>query len=98
MLRSVGMTKKEFNQMVGLESVFYGAKSLAMVLPLGVVFSLVIYRALYNSGAVIKYTFPLMPFLASILAVFVLLVCIMRYSLHRINEQEIIETIRKDMV
>lgn len=98
MLRSVGMTKKEFNRMIGLESIFYGTKSLAAAIPLGIAFSIIIYRSLMNELLDIPYTFPLGALLIAVLAVFLLLVCIMRYSLHRIHQQEIIETIRKDMV
>lgn len=98
MLRSVGMTKKEFNRMVGLESIFFGMKSLAVAVPLGLLFSLLIYQSLQNDTLEVTYTPPLGALFISILAVFLLLICIMRYSLHRINKQEIIETIRKDMV
>ena len=98
MLRSVGMTKKEFNRMVGLESIFYGMKSLAISVPLGLLLSFLIYWALQNDTLEIPYIPPIEALFISILAVFLLLVCIMRYSLHRINQQEIIETIRKDMV
>ena len=37
MLKSVGMTKKEFNKMVRLESVFYGTKSLLIGIPIGII-------------------------------------------------------------
>lgn len=98
MLRSVGMTKKEFNRMVGLESIFFGMKSLIIAVPLGLIFSLLIYQSLQNETLEVTYIPPLGALLLSILAVFLLLICIMRYSLHRINQQEIIETIRKDMI
>ena len=98
MLRSVGMTKKEFNRMVGLESIFYGIKSLVIAVPLGLLLSFLIYCSLQNEILEVPYIPPVGALLISILAVFLLLVCIMRYSLHRINQQEIIETIRKDMV
>ena len=34
MLKSIGMTKKEFNRMIRLESIFYGVKSLVIVIPI----------------------------------------------------------------
>ena len=36
MLRSVGMTNREFNRMVRLESLFYAVKALLIGIPLGV--------------------------------------------------------------
>lgn len=35
-LKSIGMTKKEFNRMIRLESLMYGIKSLLIGIPLGV--------------------------------------------------------------
>ena len=34
MLKSIGMTKKEFNRMIRLESIFYGVKSLIIGIPI----------------------------------------------------------------
>ena len=44
MLKSIGMTKKEFNKMINLESIFYGVKSLIIGIALGTGISYWIYR------------------------------------------------------
>lgn len=44
MLKSVGMTKKEFNRMIRLESIFYGLKSLIIGIPIGTLLSYAIYK------------------------------------------------------
>ena len=44
------------------------------------------------------YHFPLAATIISIFAVFILVYIIMRYSMNKINKQNIIETIRKDNI
>ena len=39
MLKSIGMTTKEFNRMIHLESIFYGTKALIFSIPLGTLIS-----------------------------------------------------------
>ena len=96
-LKSIGMTKKEFNKMISLESTFYGIKSLAIGLPLGIMASYLIYKIL-NTNLQISYIFPTMSVIISIIVVFILLKGIMKYSLSKINKQNIIETIRNDNI
>jgi len=94
MLRSIGMTNKEFRHMIRLESVLYGLRSLIMGILLGVILSLLLYGRLapgYKTG----YHFPAAPILISILAVAVIVSVTMRYSMAKINKQNIIETIRR---
>ena len=45
-----------------------------------------------------KYVLPIKAIIISILVVAVLIGTIMRYSLNKINKQNIIETIRKDNI
>ena len=98
MLKSIGMTKKEFNRMVRLESLFYGAKSLLIGIPIGMGFSYLIYKALTAGLVVIKYELPVTGILISIVAVFTLIFCIMKYSINKINKQNTIETIRNENI
>ena len=96
-LKSIGMTKKEFNRMIRLESIFYGLKSIIIGVPLGLLGSYLLYLAL-GEGIVIPYTFPIMPTVVAVIVVFLLIGGIMKYSLNKINKQNIIETIRKDNI
>ena len=45
-----------------------------------------------------EYTFPVMPTVVAVVVVFLLIGGIMKYSLNKINKQNIIETIRKDNI
>ena len=45
-LKSVGMTTKEFNRMIRLESILYGLKSLLIGIPLGLIGSYCIYNGI----------------------------------------------------
>ena len=98
MLKSIGMTKKEFNRMVRLESLFYGTKSLLIGIPIGIGLSYLIYKALTAGLVVIKYEVPVVGILISIVAVFALIFCIMKYSINKINKQNTIETIRNENI
>ena len=96
-LKSIGMTKEEFNRMIRLESIFYGLKSIIIGLPLGILGSYLLYLA-FREGILMEYTFPVMPTVVAVVVVFLLIGGIMKYSLNKINKQNIIETIRKDNI
>ena len=97
MLKSVGMTRKEFNRMINLETIFYSIKALIYGVALGSIGSYLVYLAT-ASKLDYGYHFPLSATIISIVAVFVLVYIIMRYSMSKINKQNIIETIRKDNI
>ncbi len=98
MLKSVGMTKKEFNHMILLESFFYGMKSLLIGIPLGCVLSGLIYLAMIGGRIQISYEPPIRAIVISVVTVFVLIGVIMRYSIDKIRKQNIIETIRNENI
>ncbi len=97
MLKSVGMTKKEFSKMIRLESTFMGVKSLIFGIPIGIGISYLIYRSL-GDGSGINYELPIFAILISIFAVFLLITLIMKYSMGKINKQNTIETIRNENI
>lgn len=97
MLKSVGMTKREFRRMIWLEGFFYGGKALLIGIPLGVLFSLAFHMAM-NAGIVTEYAFPWTAIAISVMAVIVLLYGIMHYSMGKINRQNIIETIQNENI
>lgn len=97
MLKSIGMTKKEFNRMINLETLFYSTKSLVYGIVLGIIGSYLIHNA-FGLKMMMKFTLPINAIIISIIFVFFLVYIIMRYSISRINKQNIIETIRKDNI
>lgn len=97
MLKSIGMTKKEFNRMIRLESLFYGLKSLLIGVPLGLLGGYAIFKATGNT-IMLDYSFPTMAVLISIVFVFFVVWLIMKISISKVNKQNIIETIRNDNI
>ena len=97
MLKSIGMSKKEFNKMIRLESIMYGAKSLLIGIPLGILGSYGVYKA-FAQGIDVGYMIPYPAIIISIVFVFIIVGITMKYSLDKINKQNIIETIRKDNI
>ena len=96
-LKSIGMTTKEFNRMIRLESIFYGTKSLLIGIPIGTLLSYLMFKA-FGESVDFGFIFPVSGVSISVIAVFVLIISIMKYSLNKINKQNIIETIRKDNI
>ena len=97
-LKSVGMTGKEFNRMINLEVLFYSLKSLLIGVPLGIGLSYVLYLAFNQGKNVILYKLPVGGIIISIIAVFILVFIIMRFSIRKVSEQNIIENIRNENI
>lgn len=102
-LKSIGMTRKEFNRMINLEVLLYSFKSLFWGIFLSI---LVTYLSYYSdkvsdTSEVINpeiYKLPLIEIVISIIVVLVIVYMIMKFSINKINKQNIIETIRNDNI
>lgn len=97
MLKSIGMTSKEFNHMVRLESLMYSSKALIIGIPLGLGLSYAFYQSIANSVD-FGWSIPWVAILISIVAVGVLVSIIMYYSVRQVEKQNIIETIRSENI
>ena len=97
MLKSVGMTKKEFNHMINLETLFYSSKSLIYGSILGIIGSYFVHRA-FAGRIGTQFVLPYKAILICILFVFIVVYMIMKYSINKINKQNMIETIRKENI
>ena len=97
MLKSVGMTKKEFNHMINLETLFYSSKSLIYGSILGIIGSYFVHRA-FAGKIDTQFVLPYKAILICILFVFIVVYMIMKYSINKINKQNMIETIRKENI
>ena len=96
-LKSIGMTNKEFKRMINYESIIYGTKALIYGIPVGVILSYLIYnvtQTVFDAG----YHLPVGPILISIIFVFVIIFITMKYSVRKTKNQNIIETIRKENI
>ena len=96
-LKSIGLTRKEFNRMINLESLFYGFKALIIGIPLGIGLSYLIYE-IFKKNTNIVYILPLKTILVAVFVIYIFIWLIMKYSIKQINEQNIIETIRNDNI
>ncbi len=102
MLKSVGMSSKEFNKMISLESILIGLKSLIIGLSIGCILSYVIYdrymEGNYYSKIENPYHLPYFQILISIIVILLIVIIIIKYSLNKTKKQNIIETIRKENI
>lgn len=92
-LQSVGMTPQGLKRMLNLESIMYSYKSLAIGLPIGILFTYLISKSI-RSAFPIPYKLPWLMILISIVVVFAITWITMKYSLSKIKNKNIIETIR----
>lgn len=97
MLKSVGMTTKEFNRMIRLESIFVCIKSLIFGIPIGLAISYVIYLLL-SQNEDLKFEIPFNGIIISSIFVLLLISLLMKYSISKINKQNMIETIRNENI
>ena len=91
------MTKKEFNNMINLEAIFYSVKSLIYGIIFGLIGSYVIWNII-SDNYIFEYRAPIKSIFIAILFIVVLILIIMRYSIKKINKQNIIETIRNSNI
>ncbi len=97
MLKSIGMTKKEFNRMINLETIFYGTKSWIYGTIMGLLGTFAMYKAFsvkIDEGIYI----PINAIIICAIFVFLFVFIIMKYSISKINKQNTIETIRKENI
>ncbi|MCH5321515.1 MAG: ABC transporter permease, partial [Eubacterium sp.] len=95
MLKSVGTSPKGFRKMVSLESAFYGIKALIFSIPISVLISFAINKTL-ASGAIpfeINYTL----YAAVILVVFAIIGLTMLYSVSKLKDDSIVETLKEEI-
>lgn len=98
MLRSVGMSERDFQRMMNFECVFYGMQAIIFGLPIAVILSLVIYKFMFagETGS-ISFMLPWGSIVISVLSVFFVVFITMLYSINRIKGENIIDSLRDDM-
>lgn len=95
MLKSVGTTPKGFRKMVMLESVFYGLKALVFALPISIAISVFMNKAVASNAIPFELDWKL--YLGVILAVFVIVGLSMLYSVSKLKNDSIIETLKEEI-
>lgn len=95
MFKSVGITPSGFNKMIVLESAFYGIKALVFALPISALVSFGINKALGEE--MIPFEINWLMYLVVIGAVFVVVGMTMIYSVHKIKNDSIVETLKEEI-
>lgn len=95
MLKSVGTTPKGFRKMISLESLFMGFKALVFGLPVAVLLSFCMNLLLGSDS--IPFVFNWKIYLGVTLAVFVIIGISMFYSVSKLKDDSIVETLKEDI-
>ena len=95
MLKSVGTTPKGFNKMIMLESAFYGMKALLFGLPISALLSFAMNRAMSTDA--IPFEINWLLYLIVTLVVFVIIGLSMLYSVAKLRNDSIIETLKEEI-
>lgn len=95
MMKSVGITPKGFNKMIMLESAFYGIKAVIFGLPISALISFGMHKVLNNSAATFSIDYVM--YLIVALVVFAIIGMTMIYSVKKVQQNNIIETLKDDI-
>lgn len=95
MLKSVGMTPKEFKKTLIFESMFYGLFGLLLGVPLSLVINRVVGYIISKDNA-IPFSVNIWLYLIACVAVFVIIALTMIYSLKLIKNNSIIDSLKDD--
>lgn len=97
MLRSVGMSDRDFRKMMNFECAFYGMRTLLFGIPAAGILSWLIYKGLLLGGSDIEFVFPWASIGISVFCVFFVVFITMLYAIRKIERENIIEALRDDM-
>lgn len=98
MLRSVGMSERDFQKMMNFECAFYGMRALILGLPLATISSWLIYKFMSDGGADnIHFVLPWGSIGISIFSVLFLVFITMLYAISKIKKENIIDALRDEM-
>jgi putative ABC transport system permease protein len=98
MIRSVGMSDRDFNKMMRFECAFYGMRALLFGLPIAAVSSWLIYKGMFIGGAdSINFALPWASIGISVFSVLLVIFVTMMYAVSKIKKENIIDALRDDM-
>lgn len=95
MLRSVGMSDRDFNKMMRFECAFYGVRSLLFGLPVAIISSWMICKTMIVDSH--RFVLPWASIGISIISVFLVIFITMLYAVSKIKKENIIDALRDDM-
>ena len=95
MLKSVGMSQKDFDKMMNYECILYGSKALIFGLPVSTLITYLIYKVV-NSSYEITYHLPLKAIGIATLSVFAVVFSTMLYSMNKIKKDNPIDALKNE--
>ncbi|MBY2475975.1 FtsX-like permease family protein [Clostridioides difficile] len=95
MLRSVGMSERDFQKMMNFECVFYGMRALLFGLPIAVISSWLIHKGMVTDD--INFAFPWVSIGISVFGVLFIVFITMLYTINKIKKENIIDALRDEM-
>lgn len=97
MLRSVGMSERSFQDMMNFECILYGLQALLWGIPLSLLLSYGLYRAMQSGADNIDFAVPWLAVALSMLGVFLIVFVTMLYAVRKIKKENIIDALRDEM-
>ncbi|KAJ53174.1 putative ABC transport system permease protein [Clostridium tetanomorphum] len=99
MLRSVGMSDRDFQKMMNFECIFYGMRTLLFGLPIAGISSWLIYKGVVAAERIddFHFVFPWGSMAISVFSVFFIVFITMLYATCKIKKENIIDALRDDM-
>lgn len=97
MLRSVGMSDRDFNKMMRFECILYGARTMLLGLPISGILSWLIYKGMILGGGNVSFVFPWGSMAISVFGVLFIVFITMLYAISKIKKENIIDALRDDM-
>lgn len=95
MLKSVGITPKGFRKSICLETLLIGIKALIFSLPISVVLSYLMFKSMGEQILVFEPDWWL--YLEVVLAVFIIIGLTMAYSVFKLRNDSIVDTLKNDL-
>ncbi|WP_027626307.1 ABC transporter permease [Clostridium lundense] len=99
MLRSVGMSERDFQKMMNFECVFYGMRTLLFGIPISAICSWLIYKGFVSVERMdnFHFVFPWGSMAISVFSVLFIVFITMLYATRKIKKENIIDALRDDM-
>ncbi len=97
MLRSIGMNARGLNRMMNYECVLYGVRSIIVGIPVSVLLSYLIYRSMDDTFD-LPFVLPWKALVIAAGSVFAIVFITMLYSMHKIKQDDPVETLKNDNI
>ena len=95
MLKSVGMTSKDFNRMMNYECLLYGMKARLYGIPASCGVTVLIYQTI-SSGVTTGFRLPWSAIGIAVLSVFIVVSATMMYSMRKVRRENPIDALRNE--